>query len=112
MPKIRIDDSGKVTLVVNKYNDGEYPELTTVDNIPEPPSDLKENETFDYFYNETDNTVYTKKRSVVPEVVEPPKETLEEKITRLEQHVMQDNLVTFEVLATIYEELLASKGSV
>jgi hypothetical protein len=38
--------------------------------------------------------------------------TLEEKITRLEQQIQQDNLVTFEVLATIYEELLASKGSV
>jgi hypothetical protein len=112
MAKVRVDDSGKVTLVINKYNDGEYSELATVDYIPEPPSDLQENETFDHFYNASDNSVYTKKRLEVSEVVEPPKETLVEKITRLEQQVMQDNLVTFEVLATIYEELLASKGSV
>jgi hypothetical protein len=45
-------------------------------------------------------------------------ETIDEKIARLEQNnqelkaqVEQDNLIQFEVLATIYEELLASKGS-
>lgn len=35
-----------------------------------------------------------------------PQETLEEKIERLEQQIQQDNLITFEVLATIYEEIL------
>lgn len=40
-----------------------------------------------------------------------PKETLEETIARLEHQIQQDNIVTFEVLATIYEELL-NKGSV
>jgi hypothetical protein len=45
-----------------------------------------------------------------PELVEPI-ETLEQKIERLEQQIQQDNLITFEVLATIYEELLM-KGSV
>jgi hypothetical protein len=39
-------------------------------------------------------------------------ETTEQKIERLEQQVQQDNLILFDVLATIYEELLASKGSV
>lgn len=35
-----------------------------------------------------------------------PAETLEEKIDRLEKQVQEDNLMQFEVLATIYEELL------
>lgn len=35
-----------------------------------------------------------------------PHETIEQKIERLEKQVSQDNLVLFEVLATIYEELL------
>jgi len=39
-------------------------------------------------------------------------ETTEQKIERLEQQVQSDNLIMMEVLATIYEELLASKGSV
>lgn len=38
-------------------------------------------------------------------------ETLEDKITRLEQQVQMDNLVVFEVLATIYEELV-TQGAV
>ena len=42
----------------------------------------------------------------------PKIETAEEKIARLEQQIQQDNLIQFEVLATIYEELMASKGSV
>ncbi|WEG18479.1 hypothetical protein PQ478_08350 [Alkalihalophilus pseudofirmus] len=33
-------------------------------------------------------------------------ETLEEKIERLERQIQQDNITNFEVLATIYEELL------
>ncbi|UII56719.1 hypothetical protein LS684_04435 [Cytobacillus spongiae] len=44
-------------------------------------------------------------------VQEEPIETLEQKIERLEQQIQQDNLIQFEVLATIYEELLL-KGSV
>jgi len=42
----------------------------------------------------------------------PPQETAEQKIERLEQQVQSDNLIMMEVMATIYEELLASKGSV
>ena len=45
-----------------------------------------------------------------PEIIIQP-ETLEQKIERLELQIQQDNLITFEVLATIYEELM-KKGSV
>jgi hypothetical protein len=40
----------------------------------------------------------------------PPQETLEEKIARLEQQIQNDTLVQFDVLATIYEELLTLKS--
>lgn len=33
-------------------------------------------------------------------------ETIEQKIDRLERQIQQDNIIQFEVLATIYEELL------
>ncbi len=43
-------------------------------------------------------------------VTQSPKvESLEEKIVRLEKQVQQDNIITFEVLATIFEELLELK---
>lgn len=48
---------------------------------------------------------------LTPEIVVVPTETLEQKIERLEQQIRNDNLVQFEVLATIYEELI-TKGSV
>jgi hypothetical protein len=41
-----------------------------------------------------------------------PQETLEEKIARLEQQIQENTLIQFDVLATIYEELLKLKGSV
>lgn len=34
-----------------------------------------------------------------------PTETIEEKLTRLEQMIQTDNLTTFDVLATMYEEI-------
>ncbi|MCV9899820.1 hypothetical protein OKS35_06750 [Exiguobacterium sp. N5] len=42
----------------------------------------------------------------VPIEPQMPIETMEEKITRLEQLVQEQNLVQMEVLATIYEEIL------
>ncbi|MFJ7850801.1 hypothetical protein ACIQZM_18030 [Peribacillus sp. NPDC097206] len=36
-------------------------------------------------------------------------ESLEQKVDRLEKQVTEDNLVQFEVLATIYEELLSKE---
>ena len=41
-----------------------------------------------------------------------PQETTEQKIERLEQQVQQDNLILFDVLATIYDEVQSLKGSV
>lgn len=41
-----------------------------------------------------------------------PVETAEEKLERLEQQVTQDNLIQFEVLATIYEEIQLLKGGI
>lgn len=50
---------------------------------------------------------------VTPEVNIPePQETAVQKIERLELQVQQDNLILFDVLATIYDELLTLKGSV
>lgn len=37
---------------------------------------------------------------------QPPVETMEEKIARLEQQVQSDNLVIMETLATIFEEII------
>lgn len=42
----------------------------------------------------------------VPVEPQPPVETMEEKIARLEQLVQEQNLTQMEVLATIYEEIL------
>ena len=39
----------------------------------------------------------------------PAEETLNDRFERLEKQIQEDNLMQFEVLATIYEELL-SKG--
>lgn len=40
-----------------------------------------------------------------PEPQEPI-ETIEEKVARLEQQVMNDNLIVMETLASIYEEII------
>lgn len=37
---------------------------------------------------------------------QPPVETMEEKVARLEQLLLEQNLVQMEVLATIFEELV------
>ena len=37
---------------------------------------------------------------------QPPVETMEEKIARLEQQVQSDNLIVMETLASIYEEII------
>lgn len=42
----------------------------------------------------------------IPTEPQPPVETMEEKIARLEQLVQEQNLTQMEVLATIYEEIL------
>lgn len=42
----------------------------------------------------------------VPVEPQPPVETMEQKISRLEQLVQEQNLVQMEVLATIFEELV------
>ena len=36
----------------------------------------------------------------------PKEESLEQKIERLERQIQQDSITNFEVLATIYEELI------
>ena len=37
---------------------------------------------------------------------QPPVETMEQKIARLEQQVQSDNLIVMETLASIYEEII------
>ena len=54
------------------------------------------------------HTVRTPVQTEQPEPQEPqtPVETMEEKISHLEQQVMNDNLIVMETLASIYEEII------
>lgn len=68
-----------------------------VENLPEGEGILKRNENREFYYEPVQE----------PEISpEEPTETLEQKIDRLEMQIQLDNIIQFEVLATIYEELL------
>lgn len=46
----------------------------------------------------------------VPVEPQPPVETMEEKIARLEQQVMNDNLILMDALAMTYEEVMLMRS--
>lgn len=46
----------------------------------------------------------------VPVEPQPPVETMEEKIMRLEQQVMNDNLILMDALAMTYEEVMLMRS--
>jgi len=58
----------------------------------------------DLIYRKYIDGVWSEEKYIPPEPEQ--KETLEEKIERLEQQRQQDTLTQLEVLATIYEEIL------
>jgi hypothetical protein len=64
----------------------------------------------DYVGRKYENGTWSAEKFLPPTPV--LQETLEQKIDRLELQRQSDNLTQFDVLATIYEELLISKGSV
>lgn len=65
MPKIRVGEDGKVLLIVNDeefaktLND--YDELVDIPELPTPPSDFEPGESFDFYYNKEDGSVFAKK---------------------------------------------------
>jgi hypothetical protein len=81
----------------------------TLEAIADPNSIEIDGLDGNYLYRKFENNQWSIGK-FPPTLVE--QETAEQKIARLEQQIQADNLVTFEVLATIYEELLAQKGSV
>jgi hypothetical protein len=62
-----------------------------------------ESHNMDYLWKKYSNGVWSSEK-FPPEPLNS--ESVEEKIERLEQQIQQDNLIQFEVLATIYEELV------
>lgn len=60
-------------------------------------------------YNEETKQFHNPEREN-QETPAPKVETSEEKLDRLEKQIQEDNLLTYDVLATIYEELLTLKA--
>lgn len=93
----QIDENGvcfSVKSVAGEINDPNNIEIESLNN--------------DLLYRKFENGRWSIKKVTQPS---EPAETLEQKVVRLEQQIQQDNLIQFEVLATIYEEIL-NKGSV